>query len=45
MRELRGAPLDQVLDALVAAVTEFAGGPLADDLCLVAVRAGSRARD
>ncbi|MET0764308.1 MAG: PP2C family protein-serine/threonine phosphatase [Blastococcus sp.] len=30
---------DQVLQALVAAVTTYAGGPLADDLCLVAVRA------
>jgi serine phosphatase RsbU (regulator of sigma subunit) len=34
-----GAPPITVLDALVTAVTEFAGGPLADDLCLVAVRA------
>ena len=39
VREHRGAPPAQVLDALVAAVSEFAGGPLADDLCLVAVRA------
>jgi hypothetical protein len=30
-----------VLDALVSAVTTFAGGPLADDLCLVAVRVES----
>jgi serine phosphatase RsbU (regulator of sigma subunit) len=35
----RGAPAVQVLDALVAGVTGFARGPLADDLCLVAVRA------
>ena len=28
-----------VLDALVSAVTEFSAGSLADDLCLVALRA------
>ena len=39
VRELRGAPVGPVLEALSAAVTSFAGGPLADDLCLVAVRA------
>jgi sigma-B regulation protein RsbU (phosphoserine phosphatase) len=39
LQEHRGAPPAEVLDALVAAVTEFADGPLADDLCLVAVRA------
>lgn len=35
----RGAPPEQVIHALVAAVTEFAGGPLADDVCIVACRA------
>jgi serine phosphatase RsbU (regulator of sigma subunit) len=44
VREHRGAPAQRVLDALVAEVTEFAGGPLADDLCLVAVRAEGRRR-
>jgi serine phosphatase RsbU (regulator of sigma subunit) len=39
--EHRGAPPERVLDALVSAVTTFAGGPLADDLCLVAVRVES----
>jgi serine phosphatase RsbU (regulator of sigma subunit) len=39
LQEHRGAPPAEVLDALVAAVTEFADGQLADDLCLVAVRA------
>jgi serine phosphatase RsbU (regulator of sigma subunit) len=39
VQKLHGAPPVSVLDALVTAVTEFAGGPLADDLCLVAVRA------
>jgi sigma-B regulation protein RsbU (phosphoserine phosphatase) len=34
-----GAPPAQVLDALVAEIAGFAGGPLADDLCLVAIRA------
>jgi serine phosphatase RsbU (regulator of sigma subunit) len=34
----RGAPPSQVLDALVEEMTAFAGGPLADDVCLVAVR-------
>jgi hypothetical protein len=29
--EHRGAPPERVLDALVSAVTTFAGGPLADD--------------
>jgi serine phosphatase RsbU (regulator of sigma subunit) len=33
-----GAPAADVVAALVTAVTTFAGGPLADDLCLVAVR-------
>jgi hypothetical protein len=37
--EQRDAPVGQVLAALTAAVTEFAGGRLADDLCLVALRA------
>ena len=39
MQKHAGAPPVTVLEALVTAVTEFAGGPLADDLCLVAVRA------
>ncbi len=39
IQTLRGAPPERVIDALVAAVTEFAGGPLADDLCIVACRA------
>lgn len=33
-----GAPAEQVLAALMTAVAAFAGGPLADDLCLVAFR-------
>ena len=33
-----GAPVEQVLAALMSAVASFAGGPLADDLCLVAFR-------
>lgn len=41
VRALRGAPADRVLDELTAAVTSFAGGPLADDLCLVAVRSAA----
>lgn len=40
VRAHRGAAPDGVLDALSAAVAAFAGGPLADDVCLVAVRAG-----
>ena len=39
LRELRGEPLAVVLDALVSAVTDFSEGSLADDLCLVALRA------
>jgi serine phosphatase RsbU (regulator of sigma subunit) len=39
VREQRGAPVARVLEALSSAVTDFAGGPLADDLCLVALRA------
>jgi serine phosphatase RsbU (regulator of sigma subunit) len=39
VQELRGAPVGCVLESLVSAVRTFAGGPLADDLCLVAVRA------
>jgi sigma-B regulation protein RsbU (phosphoserine phosphatase) len=39
--EHRGDPPERVLEALVSAVTTFAGGPLADDLCLVAVRVES----
>jgi sigma-B regulation protein RsbU (phosphoserine phosphatase) len=39
VQDHRGAPPAEVLDALVAAVTGYSGGPLADDLCLVAVRA------
>jgi serine phosphatase RsbU (regulator of sigma subunit) len=39
VREQQGAPVGRVLEALSAAVTDFAGGPLADDLCLVALRA------
>src|SRR4051794_9815276 len=35
-----GAPAEDVVAALVSAVTTFAGGQLADDLCLVAVRPG-----
>ncbi len=42
VQDLRGAHVLQVLESLVAAVTAFAGGPLADDLCLVAVRAEDR---
>jgi serine phosphatase RsbU (regulator of sigma subunit) len=38
VRDHRGAPAAHVLEALVDAVGAFAGGPLADDLCLVAVR-------
>ena len=38
VQEQCGAPPTGVLDALVAAVRSFADGPLADDLCLVAVR-------
>ncbi|HEX2074590.1 MAG TPA: PP2C family protein-serine/threonine phosphatase [Geodermatophilus sp.] len=39
VQEQRGSPPDRVLTALVSAVSSFAGGSLADDLCLVAVRA------
>ena len=39
LRGHRGEPPRAVLDALVGAVTAFAGGAPADDLCLVAVRA------
>jgi serine phosphatase RsbU (regulator of sigma subunit) len=39
LSEQSGEPLDVVLDALVSAVTDFSGGSLADDLCLVALRA------
>jgi len=39
LHERRGEPLPVVLDALVSAVTEFSAGSLADDLCLVALRA------
>ena len=39
VRELRGHPPGAVVHALVDAVTTFAGGPLTDDLCLVALRA------
>jgi hypothetical protein len=38
VRDVAGAPAKDVVAALVSAVTTFAGGPLADDLCLVAVR-------
>jgi serine phosphatase RsbU (regulator of sigma subunit) len=38
LREQRGAPPSAVVKALVDAVSSFAGGELADDLCLVAVR-------
>jgi sigma-B regulation protein RsbU (phosphoserine phosphatase) len=38
VREHRDRPPGAVLGALVGAVTTFVGGPLADDLCLVAVR-------
>ena len=38
VRDRRGAPPDDVLEALVSAVTSLAGGQLADDLCLVAFR-------
>jgi serine phosphatase RsbU (regulator of sigma subunit) len=41
VRDHRGEPPARILAALVPAVTTFAGGPLADDLCLVAVRADS----
>ena len=39
VQDHRGTPAADVLDALVAAVRAFADGPLADDLCMVAVRA------
>jgi serine phosphatase RsbU (regulator of sigma subunit) len=39
LHEHRGEPLAVVLDALVSAVTDFSAGSLADDLCLVALRA------
>lgn len=39
-----GEPPEQVIQALVGAVTEFAGGPLADDLCIVACRAAPAPR-
>jgi serine phosphatase RsbU (regulator of sigma subunit) len=38
IREHQGVPAGRVLEALVGQVTLFAEGPLADDLCLVAVR-------
>jgi len=38
LRDQDGAPPADVVAALVAEVTAFAGGVLADDLCLVAVR-------
>jgi serine phosphatase RsbU (regulator of sigma subunit) len=41
VREHSGSPPVRILQALVAAVTTFAGGRLADDLCLVAVRSES----
>jgi serine phosphatase RsbU (regulator of sigma subunit) len=41
VQEQAGAPAGQVLEALTAAVTGFSGGPLADDLCLVAIRTTS----
>ena len=37
--EHHGAPAGRVLEALSSAVRDFAGGPLADDVCLVALRA------
>ncbi|TFV74998.1 serine/threonine-protein phosphatase [Blastococcus sp. CT_GayMR19] len=42
IQELDGAHPARVLESLVAAVTSFSGGTLADDLCLVAVRAEGR---
>lgn len=39
LAEHRGEAPGAVLDALVAAVTSFSGGPPADDLCMVALRA------
>jgi serine phosphatase RsbU (regulator of sigma subunit) len=39
VHQYRGAPPGGVLDALVSAVRAFSDGALADDLCLVAVRA------
>lgn len=39
VRDRAGAPVGDVLDALSSAVTAFTGGPLADDICLVAFRA------
>lgn len=39
VRERGGDPVEDVLTALSTAVADFAGGPLADDLCLVALRA------
>jgi serine phosphatase RsbU (regulator of sigma subunit) len=45
VREQRGAAVTGIVEALVAEVTAFAGGPLADDLCLVAVRLQQSADD
>ncbi|HEY0126462.1 MAG TPA: PP2C family protein-serine/threonine phosphatase [Blastococcus sp.] len=39
LQEHRGEPLAVVLDALASAVSDFSAGSLADDLCLVALRA------
>lgn len=39
VRELAGAPPREIVDALGSAAREHGGGVLADDLCLVAVRA------
>jgi serine phosphatase RsbU (regulator of sigma subunit) len=39
LRDRPGAPVERIVEALVSEVTTFAHGPLADDLCLVAVRA------
>jgi serine phosphatase RsbU (regulator of sigma subunit) len=41
VRQHPGASPQRVVTALVDSVTGFAGGRLADDLCLVAIRAGS----
>ncbi|HEY4625772.1 MAG TPA: SpoIIE family protein phosphatase, partial [Blastococcus sp.] len=45
VREQRGAAVTGIVEALVAEVTAFAAGPLADDLCLVAVRLQQSADD
>jgi serine phosphatase RsbU (regulator of sigma subunit) len=43
VRRQRGEPPARVLAALTSSVASFAGGPLADDLCLVAIRGDASA--